>query len=149
MIATLLAFQDTVVEALPPETAAAAAQATAETVHSGINYIDLMLKASLPVKLIVLLLLAGSLISWIIIFRKARVFKTANRDAAATEARLTDARYRNGIDSFLDSLLAQRSLFAARQQQAGTVLETLLNRVTLYRVLGGDQLAPQRAEVTP
>ena len=29
MIATLLAFQDTVVEALPPETAAAAAQATA------------------------------------------------------------------------------------------------------------------------
>ena len=56
MIATLLAFQDTVVEALPPETAAAAAQATAETVHSGINYIDLMLKASLPVKLIVLLI---------------------------------------------------------------------------------------------
>ena len=87
MIATLLAFQDTVVEALPPETAAAAAQATAETVHSGINYIDLMLKASLPVKLIVLLLLAGSLISWIIIFRKARVFKTANRDADEFEGR--------------------------------------------------------------
>jgi len=67
---------------------------------------------------------------------------TVNRDAAATEARLTDARYRNGIDSFLDSLVAQRSLFAARQQQVGIELETLLNRTTLYRVLGGDQLAP-------
>lgn len=67
---------------------------------------------------------------------------TVNRDAAATEARLTEARYRNGIDSFLDSLLAQRSLFSARQQQVGIELATLLNRVTLYRVLGGDQLAP-------
>lgn len=69
---------------------------------------------------------------------------TANRDAAATEARLTEARYRNGIDSFLDSLVAQRSLFAARQQQVGIELATLLNRVALYRVLGGDQLAPER-----
>lgn len=67
---------------------------------------------------------------------------TVNRDAAATEARLTEARYRNGVDSFLDSLVAQRSLFAARQQQVATELATLLNRTTLYRVLGGDQLAP-------
>lgn len=62
-------------------------------------------------------------------------------EAAATEARLTDARYRNGVDSFLDSLLAQRSLFAARQQQVAVELATLLNRTALYRVLGGDQLA--------
>ena len=67
---------------------------------------------------------------------------TVNRDAAATEARLTEARYRNGVDSFLDSLVAQRSLFAARQQQVATELATLLNRTTLYRVLGGEQLAP-------
>ena len=87
MIASLLAFQDTVVEALPPETAAAAAEAGATAAHSGINYIDLMLKASLPVQLIVLLLLAGSLISWVIIFRKARVFKNANRDADEFESR--------------------------------------------------------------
>ena len=87
MIATLLAFQDTVVEALPPETAAAAAEATAATVHSGINYIDLMLKASLPVKLIVLLLLAGSLISWVIIFRKLRSFKRADQEADEFENR--------------------------------------------------------------
>jgi multidrug efflux system outer membrane protein len=74
---------------------------------------------------------------------------TLNRDAAATEARLTDARYRNGIDSFLDSLLAQRSLFAARQQQVGIELQTLLNRTTLYRVLGGDQLSPVVSQPAP
>ncbi len=84
MIAPLLAA---VVEALPEDTAAAAVQATAATAHSGINYLELMLKASLPVKLIVVLLLVGSLISWIIIFRKARVFKAANRDADDFESR--------------------------------------------------------------
>ena len=87
MIALLLALQDTVVEALPEDAASAAAQATAATTHSGINYIDLLLKASLPVQLIVLLLLAGSLISWVIIFRKARIFSRANRDADDFEGR--------------------------------------------------------------
>lgn len=87
MIALLLALQETVVEALPEEVTAAAAQATAATAHSGINYFDLMLKASLPVKLIILLLLAGSLISWVIIFRKSRVFSRANRDADEFESR--------------------------------------------------------------
>jgi len=87
MIATLLAFQDTVVEALPEEAVGAAAEATAATVHSGINYFDLMIKASLPVKLVVLLLLVGSLISWVIIFRKARIFNAANRSADDFESR--------------------------------------------------------------
>jgi biopolymer transport protein TolQ len=66
------------------DTAAAAAAVAAQ---DGINYIDLMLKASLPVQLIVLLLLAGSLISWVIIFRKARIFKNANREADEFENR--------------------------------------------------------------
>ncbi|HET6782990.1 MAG TPA: protein TolQ [Pseudoxanthomonas sp.] len=87
MIALLLALQDTVVEALPEDVANAATQATAEVTHSSINYLDLMLKASLPVKLIVLLLLVGSLISWVIIFRKARIFSRANRDADEFEGR--------------------------------------------------------------
>ena len=87
MIAMLLALQDTLVEALPAETVAAASQATAAVTHSGINYFDLMLKASLPVKLIVLLLLAGSVISWVIIFRKARVYNRANREANEFEGR--------------------------------------------------------------
>ncbi|MEO8366319.1 MAG: protein TolQ [Pseudoxanthomonas sp.] len=87
MIALLLALQDTVVEALPEDVASAAAQATVATTHSSINYIDLLLKASLPVQLIVLLLLAGSLISWVIIFRKSRIFSRANHDADDFEGR--------------------------------------------------------------
>ena len=87
MIATLLALQAPVVEALPEEAAAAAAEAMAVTAENGIDYFDLMLKASIPVQLIVLLLLAGSLISWVIIFRKARVFNRANREADEFESR--------------------------------------------------------------
>ncbi|MCW4456185.1 protein TolQ [Flavobacterium sp. MXW15] len=87
MIALLLALQATVVEALPEDVTSAAAQAIGGAAHGGINYLDLMLKASLPVKLIVLLLLAGSFISWVIIFRKARVFKQANSSADEFENR--------------------------------------------------------------
>jgi len=88
MIALLLALQDTVVEALPQDVTQTAAQAVAHAAsHGGINYLDLMVKASLPVKVIVLLLLLGSLISWVIIFRKARVFKQANREADDFENR--------------------------------------------------------------
>jgi len=65
----------------------------------------------------------------------------ANVEAAETNATLTDARYRGGIDSFLDSLIAQRALFAARQQLTAIELANLNNRVTLYRVLGGDKAA--------
>ena len=87
MIALLLALQATVTEALPADVSAAAAQTVAQASHGGINYLDLMLKASIPVKLIVLLLLAGSFISWVIIFRKARVFKAADRAADDFENR--------------------------------------------------------------
>lgn len=65
----------------------------------------------------------------------------ANGDAAAVEARLTEARYRAGVDSFLDNLLAQRSLFTARRQEAQVELARLRNRATVYRVLGGDRTA--------
>ncbi|REN03131.1 protein TolQ, partial [Mycobacterium tuberculosis] len=88
MIAMLLALQATVTEALPQEVTSAAAQTVAQAAHGGgINYLDLMIKASIPVKIIVLLLLAGSFISWVIIFRKARVFNAANRAADEFESR--------------------------------------------------------------
>ena len=87
MIGTFLALAATVVQALPEEVGAAATQAAAGAAHGGINYLDLMLRASLPVKLIVLLLLAGSLISWVIIFRKLRSFKDADREADEFEGR--------------------------------------------------------------
>ena len=59
--------------------------------------------------------------------------------AAADSARLAEARYRGGIDSFLDNLDAQRSLYAAQQQETATRLELVSNRIALYRSLGGDQ----------
>jgi multidrug efflux system outer membrane protein len=63
--------------------------------------------------------------------------------AAADNYRLSDARYRGGIDTFLNSLDAQRSLYAARRSLVATELTKATNLVTLYRTLGGDsQLAP-------
>ncbi len=58
--------------------------------------------------------------------------------AAADTFRLTEARYRGGIDTFLSSLDAQRSLYTAQRTLVATQLVGGQNRVTLYRVLGGD-----------
>ena len=51
------------------------------------NYLQLILQASLPVKIIVLFLLTGSLMSWAIIFRKGSIFKRAMRHAQSFETR--------------------------------------------------------------
>lgn len=59
--------------------------------------------------------------------------------AAATDNfTLSDARYRGGIDTFLQSLDAQRSLYSAKRSLVTTRLTGATNRVTLYRTLGGD-----------
>ncbi len=50
---------------------------------------------------------------------------------------LSQARYERGIDSSLNVLDAQRSLYSAQQGLIGTRLSQLVNLVTLYRVLGG------------
>jgi multidrug efflux system outer membrane protein len=51
--------------------------------------------------------------------------------------RLSDARYKAGIDSYLSVLVAQRSLYAAQQALVNLRLARLSNLVTLYKVLGG------------
>ena len=51
--------------------------------------------------------------------------------------RLSDARYKAGIDSYLSVLIAQRALYVAQQQLVGTRLARLSNQVVLYKVLGG------------
>ncbi|MEO0061875.1 MAG: hypothetical protein RLZZ08_435 [Pseudomonadota bacterium] len=61
-----------------------------------------------------------------------------NTAAAGDSATLTEARYRGGVDSFLASLVAQRSLYAARRQEVAVALIALQNRVQLYRALGSD-----------
>lgn len=58
-------------------------------------------------------------------------------DAMADTYRLSDARYKAGIDSYLSVLVAQRSLYGAQQALVSTRLARLSNLVTLYKVLGG------------
>lgn len=62
------------------------------------------------------------------------------RDAAADNYKLAEMRYRGGIDTYLDSLVAQRSYYSAQQTLITTELTRAANLVTLYRVLGGDSL---------
>ncbi len=64
----------------------------------------------------------------------------ANEAAAADNFRLSDARYREGIDNFLVSLDAQRTLYAAQQRLAAARLTRAAARVALYQALGGDEL---------
>lgn len=64
--------------------------------------------------------------------------RQAQREAAADTYLLTEARYRNGIDSFLNSLDAQRSYYSAQRTLVLSRLEAATNLVDLYRTLGGD-----------
>jgi multidrug efflux system outer membrane protein len=57
--------------------------------------------------------------------------------AAATAYRLSDARYRAGVDPFLTTLDAQRTLYGAQQNLVQTRLDAASNLVELYRALGG------------
>lgn len=71
--------------------------------------------------------------------------RAQNRLVAASldNYRLSDARYRGGIDTFLQNLDAQRSLYNAQRSLVGTRLARAQNLVLLYRTLGGDaQLEP-------
>ena len=58
-------------------------------------------------------------------------------DATADSFQLSNARYQRGVDSYLDVMVTQRSLYAAQQGLIGTQLSRLSNEVTLYKVLGG------------
>lgn len=59
--------------------------------------------------------------------------------------RLAEARFRQGVDDRLATLDAQRSLYAAQQGLIATRLAQQVNRVTLYKALGGGAPAPQSA----
>ncbi|MDB6129230.1 MAG: efflux system, outer membrane protein, partial [Verrucomicrobiales bacterium] len=46
-------------------------------------------------------------------------------------------RYKQGVDNYVDVLLAQQDLFAAQQNLLQYQMARLLNAVTLFRSLGG------------
>lgn len=62
---------------------------------------------------------------------------TTRAEAAEVAARLSDARFRAGVDSFLVTLDAQRTSYAAQQQLVTARLSRASNLVELYRSLGG------------
>lgn len=62
-------------------------------------------------------------------------------DAAQDTMTLTEARYRGGVDTFLASLVAQRSLYTAQRAYVASQLAAAVNRVDLYRAVGGDESA--------
>ena len=87
-----LAQAATVVEPLPGEAASATANAVAALPpeaagDGGLDLLQLLLHASLPVHLVMLLLLLASVASWVIIFRKKKVLDRADRESEQFEER--------------------------------------------------------------
>lgn len=90
MTLLLTALQATAIEPLPEEAASvasAASQAAVAVPANSLDLLDLVLKASLPVQLIMALLVVGSVASWVIIFRKRSVMRRAAREAELFEER--------------------------------------------------------------
>ncbi|HSM10822.1 MAG TPA: protein TolQ [Lysobacter sp.] len=96
MTPLLTAMQATTVEALPADAATleqAAAALPAGTADTSLNLMYLILHASLPVQLVMVILLVASVASWVIIFRKKKVL-----DRAAREADLFEERFWSGAE---------------------------------------------------
>jgi multidrug efflux system outer membrane protein len=58
-------------------------------------------------------------------------------DASDKSFRIHEARYQKGAESYLNALVSQRALYAARQSLITARLAKAGNSVTLYKVLGG------------
>ena len=89
-----MSLQATAIEPLPEAADAAsaaapvAAQAAEATLHGGgLNYLELIAAASLPVQVVMALLLLASFASWVIIYRKKRVLDRAQKEADLFEER--------------------------------------------------------------
>jgi multidrug efflux system outer membrane protein len=68
-------------------------------------------------------------------------------EATRETYRLSDMRFRTGVESYLGVLDSQRSLYTAQQTLVGVKLSRLQNLVTLYKTLGGgwSEHSPQNA----
>lgn len=68
--------------------------------------------------------------------------------ATAETLRLSEERYKNGADSYLEVLDSQRSNFSAQQAVINAQLSRAASLVTLYKVLGGGSQLEEPAETT-
>jgi multidrug efflux system outer membrane protein len=69
--------------------------------------------------------------------------------AAQASYELSIARYREGVDPYLDALIAQRTLYSARQTLTDARLSRAANLVALYEAIGGDPLIDAMPAVLP
>lgn len=72
-----------------------------------------------------------------------------NLTAAQDTLTLGTARYRQGIDPYLNTLVAQRDFYSARQRVVNIRLTKARNLVDLYQTLGGDQLVESLPPTDP
>lgn len=63
--------------------------------------------------------------------------QTSLRDSTRVAYRLSEARFRAGIDPFLTTLDSQRALYAAEQSLLATRVIRATNMIELYRAMGG------------
>jgi multidrug efflux system outer membrane protein len=63
--------------------------------------------------------------------------RTAEAAAAQKFLDLSNARFFNGVSSYLEVQVAEIQLFNARVQQVLTGFETVTNRINLYKAVGG------------
>lgn len=69
-------------------------------------------------------------------------------ESTATETlRLANLRYETGVDSFLQVQSAEVNLYSVQQAFLQVGMESLLNRVALYKALGGGWLAESATDV--
>jgi multidrug efflux system outer membrane protein len=61
----------------------------------------------------------------------------ANVTASQASLDLTTARFKRGVDPYLDTLVAQQNLYAAQQSAISAKLALYANLVALYEALGG------------
>jgi multidrug efflux system outer membrane protein len=63
--------------------------------------------------------------------------QTALVGAADNALRLSTVRYQRGVDTYLNTLVAQRTLYVAQQGLVNVQFSDVANLVTLYQALGG------------
>jgi outer membrane protein, multidrug efflux system len=82
--------------------------------------------------------------------------QTALVAASSDSYKLSDMRFRAGVDNYLSVIVSQRALYAAQQDLISVKLLKMQNLVTLYKALGGGwaensptAAAPAQATMTP
>ena len=99
--------------------------------NGSINIFDLVLHASWPVKLVLLILLIFSVTSWVIIFRKKAILDAATRDADGFEE-----RFWSGVD--LAALFREVSHRAGEAGGLPAVFESGFREFVRQRQRGGE-----------